>query len=85
MLVAPRRHVPGFYDLDVHEQRLVWSVVEEIRNRIASALKVDGFDVGFAEGRKDSTAHVHIHVVPRTPGEQVELPPDIEWVSEAGA
>lgn len=81
VVVAPRRHVLAFYDLDVQEQRLVWSLVTEIQKRIASALKVDGFDVGFADGNSEDQAHAHIHIVPRSPGESLILPHGIEWVN----
>lgn len=76
VVVAPRRHVATFYDLDVQEQRAVWMLVSEIRQRIQAALKVDGFHVGFA----DNTEHTHIHVVPHGPDEVVNLPRGIDWV-----
>lgn len=81
VIVAPRRHVMNFYDLDVLEQRLVWNLVAEIQKRIASSLKVDGFDVGFADGNAANPVHTHIHVVPRPPGESLDLPKEgVEWV-----
>ena len=82
VVIAPRRHVAAFYDLDVQEQRMIWDLVGEIRKRIASALKVDGFDVGFADTSPEDqeTTHAHVHVVPRTPGAHVALPGGIEWV-----
>ena len=81
IVVAPRRHVLAFYDLDVQEQRQVWALVGEIQTRIASALKVEGFHVGFADGTETNQMHAHIHVVPRSPGDSVELPTHIEWVN----
>src|SRR5258706_6441968 len=45
VLVAPRRHVAGFYDLDVGEQRQIWEVLNELRKRITLSLHVEGFDV----------------------------------------
>jgi diadenosine tetraphosphate (Ap4A) HIT family hydrolase len=81
VLVAPRRHVLTFYELDVLEQRLVWNLVSEIQKRIASALKVNGFDVGFADGNAENPVHTHIHVIPRSPGESLELPKGVDWVN----
>ena len=81
MVVAPRRHVLNFYDLDVQEQRMVWNLVADIQQRIASALKVDGFDVGFADGSAQDQIHAHIHVVPRSPGESLALPQNVAWVN----
>jgi diadenosine tetraphosphate (Ap4A) HIT family hydrolase len=82
VVVAPRRHVATFYDLDVQEQRMLWDLVGEIRKRIALSLKVDGFDVGFSDAspEDEGAAHAHIHVLPRIPGEVIELPPGVQWV-----
>ncbi|HEY2016356.1 MAG TPA: HIT domain-containing protein [Bryobacteraceae bacterium] len=80
VVVAPRRHVLAFYDLDVQEQRTVWNLVSDIQKRISAALKVEGFDVGFADGNAEDPVHTHIHIVPRSPGEFIELPRGIEWV-----
>jgi diadenosine tetraphosphate (Ap4A) HIT family hydrolase len=81
IVIAPRRHVTGFYDLDVQEQRMVWDMVGQVWKRIASSLKVKGFDIGFQDGSPydDDPAHAIVHVVPRTNG-AVKLPPGIEWV-----
>ena len=79
IVVAPRRHVASFYELDVQEQQLLWAIVLELRRRISSALRTDGFGVGFADG--EGSWHTHIHVVPRVPGEHLALPRDVEWVN----
>ncbi len=79
MVVASRRHVGTFYDLDVQEQRMVWSLVAEIRNRITSAIRIEGFHVGFADS-KENEIHAHIHVIPKSPGEYIALPPGVDWV-----
>ena len=82
IVIAPRRHVAGFYDLDVQEQRAIWYVVGEIRKRISQSLKVEGFDIGFEDGSPDddALAHAVVHVVPRSPGPPVTLKPGVEWV-----
>jgi diadenosine tetraphosphate (Ap4A) HIT family hydrolase len=80
VVIAPRRHVLAFYDLDVQEQRMVWNLVADIRKRIEAALKVDGFDVGFADGTAENQAHAHVHVVPRSPGERLILMDGVDWV-----
>jgi diadenosine tetraphosphate (Ap4A) HIT family hydrolase len=80
IVVAPRRHVLTFYDLDVQEQQVAWGLVGEIQKRVAAALKVDGFHVGFADGTDADPIHAHIHVIPRSPGDYIDLPSGIEWV-----
>jgi diadenosine tetraphosphate (Ap4A) HIT family hydrolase len=76
VVVAPRRHVASFYELDVGEQSALWFMVGEIRKRIAASLKVDSFHIGFADGE-----HTHVHVVPLCSGDAVRLPDTIEWVN----
>src|SRR3954454_16765071 len=81
VIVAPRRHVPGFYDLDVGEQRALWDVLRDLRARISASLHVEGFDVGFVEGSADDPdAHTYLHVIPRIAGDHVALPSGVEWV-----
>jgi diadenosine tetraphosphate (Ap4A) HIT family hydrolase len=67
--------------LDVVEQRGVWSLVKQIQKRIEEGLQVKRFHVGFADSA-DSQDHARVHVVPQALDEQMELPSDIEWVSE---
>jgi diadenosine tetraphosphate (Ap4A) HIT family hydrolase len=82
VIVAPRRHVPAFYDLDVGEQRYIWDVLGILRERISATLKVEGFDIGFSDGQHgDPNAHTVVHLIPRIPGSHVELPANIEWVA----
>ncbi len=61
---------------------MIWDLIGEIRARVILSLKVDGFDIGFADSSPDdgSPGHTHVHVVPRTPGGAVRLPSGIEWV-----
>ena len=82
MVVAPRRHVQTFYELDVGEQHIVWDLVSEIRKRISDALKVTGFEIGFADGDPEHQIHAHVHVVPRAEGDHVELPGGVQWVKD---
>jgi ATP adenylyltransferase len=79
VIVAPIRHVAGFYDLDVEEQHGLWDLVSEVRRHVKSALHVESVAVGFEDGERNQ-GHTHIHVVPRRPG--VSLPDGIEWVTE---
>jgi diadenosine tetraphosphate (Ap4A) HIT family hydrolase len=81
VVVAPRRHVPSFYDLDVQEQRVIWDMLRDLRQRISESLTVQGFDAGFVDvpaGREP--AHTHVHLIPRVAGESIDRPAGAEWV-----
>ena len=81
MVVAPRRHVAAFYDLDVGEQRQIWDVVGALRQRIAGRLPVTGFMVGFQDAVDgDSQSHAVVHLVPKLADAGATLPPEIDWV-----
>jgi diadenosine tetraphosphate (Ap4A) HIT family hydrolase len=79
VVVAPRHHVGGFYDLDVEEQRGLWDLGAEVRRHVVAALHVESAAIGFEDCEEDQ-GHTHVHVVPRRPG--VELPDGIEWVTK---
>jgi diadenosine tetraphosphate (Ap4A) HIT family hydrolase len=82
LVVAPRRHVAAFYDLDVQEQRMVWDAVAQLCQRITESVPVEGFDAGFVDspmgGQPDF--HAYVHLIPRIPGKRADLPRDAEWV-----
>ena len=80
VVVAPRRHVAAFYDLDEEEQHGLWDLVSEVRKHVMAAWHVESVAVGFEDCEEDQ-GHTHIHVVPRQPG--VTLPGGIEWVNDA--
>jgi len=83
IVIAPRRHVPAFYDLDVQEQRVIWNALAQLRRRIAGTLDVESFDAGFVDAllNGDTEFHTHVHLVPRVAGQRVDLPRDAEWVN----
>jgi diadenosine tetraphosphate (Ap4A) HIT family hydrolase len=81
VIVAPRRHVAAFSDLDVQEQRIIWDMLRDLRVRIAQSLRVEGFDAGFVDLPPDTeAAHTHVHLIPRIAGETVQRPSGAEWV-----
>jgi diadenosine tetraphosphate (Ap4A) HIT family hydrolase len=85
ILIVPSRHVSAFYDLDVQEQHAIWEIIGEIQKKLAGEMELLGVDIGFEDGKSEQ-AHAHVHVVPRTAGQTVQLPHDVEWVySETGA
>ena len=83
LVVAPRRHVGAFYELDVQEQHMIWEAMSELCRRITASIHVEGFDAGFVDAgaNDDLDFHTYVHLVPRIPGESVDLPTDAEWVN----
>ncbi len=82
LVVAPRRHVAAFYDLDVEEQRMMWDALAQLCRRITESLAVEGFDAGFVDlpAGEEFDFHAYIHLIPRIAGQSAGLPSDAEWV-----
>jgi diadenosine tetraphosphate (Ap4A) HIT family hydrolase len=84
-VIVPKRHVGAFYDLDVQEQRAVWSIIGQSQQRLSKEMELLGFDIGFQD-REDGGGHALVHIVPRLAGETVPLTPGMEWVfAESGS
>jgi diadenosine tetraphosphate (Ap4A) HIT family hydrolase len=49
-LVVPRMHVTTINELAAAEQKAMWALVAEVRERLLAALKPDGFNIGFTTG-----------------------------------
>ncbi len=83
-VVGPRAHVNNIYALTMPEQRAVWDVVTQVRERLLTGLKPDGFSIGFTDSLEGpgAAAHVHVHVVPRRRDDSLELRDGIEWVTD---
>ena len=70
-LIIPRRHVASAFDLTVDEITSVLHLIHAARERIDRTLKPTGYNVGVNVGRNagQTVLHVHIHVIPRYPGD----------------
>ena len=55
------------YELSIGEQKALWELVGEVRDRLLTGLKPDGFNIGFNDGLAagQTVPHAHIHVIPR--------------------
>ena len=71
------------YEPEMHEQRALWALVGEVRDRLLIGLVPNGFSTGFSDSGEGPTApHVHVHLIPRRRGDKVELLDGIDWVTD---
>ena len=61
-LVIPRKHVVTIYELTIPEQTAIWELVGEVRERLLTGLKPDGFNIGFNDGLAAGQTVMHAHV-----------------------
>jgi diadenosine tetraphosphate (Ap4A) HIT family hydrolase len=71
VLIIPKRHVPNYFDLSLHEQRAMWLVVNHCKNILLERFHPDGFNIGINvnEAAGQSIFHCHIHLIPRYKGD----------------
>ena len=73
-LVISRRHVADIFDLTVDEIARSSQLIRSARERIDRMLQPTGYNVGVNVGRDagQTVMHVHVHVIPRYPGDVAE-------------
>jgi diadenosine tetraphosphate (Ap4A) HIT family hydrolase len=70
-LIISRRHVPDIFDLSEIELADILRLVSSARLRLQGERRPAGFNVGVNVGRAagQTVMHVHVHVIPRYPGD----------------
>ncbi|AKJ64313.1 HIT family protein [Kiritimatiella glycovorans] len=77
LLVAPRRHVAGYEELDAAEHAEISSLSARAIRILRDVMYPDGFNVGFnlgAAGGAGLESHIHQHIVPRWTGDTNFMP-----------
>ncbi len=86
-LIVPRRHVADFFDLATDEQAALWRLVPEVKAAIDVGYTPAAYNIGVNTGPAagQTVAHVHVHVIPRYPGDVADPRGGIRWVIPARA
>jgi diadenosine tetraphosphate (Ap4A) HIT family hydrolase len=86
-LVVPRKHVSSIYELSADEQSAVWDLVAEVRQRLLTGLKPDGFNIGVNDGEAagQTVEHAHVHVIPRRKGDVPDPRGGVRWIIDEKA
>jgi diadenosine tetraphosphate (Ap4A) HIT family hydrolase len=71
VLVIPRRHVAGYFDITAEEKAEIQSLLDLAQARIAADHSPDGYNIGVNIGRAagQNRMHVHVHLIPRYNGD----------------
>jgi diadenosine tetraphosphate (Ap4A) HIT family hydrolase len=73
-LVVARRHVADIFELTADEITDIIQLIQSTRLRIDQSLKPAGYNVGVNIGKDagQTIMHVHVHVIPRYPGDSFD-------------
>ena len=74
VLVIPRRHCSGYFELTADEQAACWQLLNDVAALIRERFNPDGFNIGINIGRAagQTIDHVHLHLIPRYDGDVEE-------------
>lgn len=69
--IVPRRHVVSFFDLDAHEVLSAYTLMCKARALIDEKYLPEAYTIGVNDGKAAgrSIDHLHIHLIPRHPGD----------------
>ena len=71
VLVVPKRHVAGFFEMTAEEQTAVLSLLIQAQRLVQEQHAPDGYNIGVNVGKAggQSRMHVHVHLIPRYTGD----------------
>ena len=71
IIVVPKRHVAGFFDMSAAEQGSVLALLNRAQRFIQEKHSPDGYNIGVNVGSAagQNRMHVHVHLIPRYKGD----------------
>jgi diadenosine tetraphosphate (Ap4A) HIT family hydrolase len=74
--------VISIYELNMTERNDIWELVTEVRQRLLTELKPDGFNIGLNDGlvAGQTVMHAYVHVIPRWTADVPDPRGGIRWV-----
>ena len=71
MLIIPFRHVDNFFELTEEELSAIYELLIKGQEKLKKKVKASGFNVGVNIGHDagQTVFHVHVHLIPRLPGD----------------
>jgi diadenosine tetraphosphate (Ap4A) HIT family hydrolase len=81
-LIAPKRHVESFFDTTPEERAAMMLLLDRAREHVCENHSPSGYNIGINEGSAagQSVPHVHVHLIPRYPGDTDNPKGGVRWV-----
>ena len=81
-LVLPKRHVGSFFDLGTDEREAMMRMLDAAKGRLDKELAPAAYNVGINDGpcAGQTVPHVHVHLIPRYPGDTRDPRGGVRWV-----
>lgn len=81
-LVIPVRHLASFFDTAPEERTAMLGLLEAAKQQLHSEFGPAGYNIGINDGAAagQTVGHLHIHLIPRYPGDRPDPRGGIRWV-----
>jgi diadenosine tetraphosphate (Ap4A) HIT family hydrolase len=81
-LVIPKRHVLSYFQATEEEKATLWAMVDVAKELIEARLSPAAYTIGINDGpvAGQTVPHLHIHLIPRYPGDTVDARGGVRWV-----
>jgi diadenosine tetraphosphate (Ap4A) HIT family hydrolase len=81
-LIVPKRHVESFFEATPQEREAMLALLEPARDHVRKSHAPSGFNIGINEGEAAGqfVQHLHVHLIPRFPGDSHASRGGVRWV-----
>lgn len=81
-LVIPKRHFASFFDANKEEQHALLDALEAAKAALDRQFSPAGYNIGINDGAAagQTVPHLHIHLIPRYPGDQSDPRGGVRWI-----
>jgi diadenosine tetraphosphate (Ap4A) HIT family hydrolase len=81
-LIIPKRHVASFFDATAPERLAMLSMLDAAQRQLKAEFAPAGYTIGINDcvAAGQTIAHLHLHLIPRYPGDRPDPRGGIRWV-----
>ncbi len=81
-LIVPRRHVGSYFELNRSEREAMYELLDRAQRDLNERLQPAAYTIGINDGPAagQSIPHVHMHLIPRYPGDRSNPRGGVRWV-----
>lgn len=81
-LVIPLRHIASFFEATAQERDGMLALLDQAKLRLQSEFGPAGYNIGINDGAAagQTVGHLHIHLIPRYPGDRADPRGGVRWV-----